>query len=176
MAGEAVIGSPVSEVRRLRRERPFLQQWWGTAGNQPNNITSQFRLKRRPLRPLRSALPFSVSAHQPDAKMPERRLSNLLRMVDTRAHSLDRVYRRNRHRITGHAGHRDRHSGRHMDDPASAAIFGDREIAARVIACHAPLSTHLNSRSGSLTDRPENAFKGAEEAHPSRSRVRPPQE
>ena len=114
----------------------------------------------RPLRP-RSATPIPVQAHRPDAKMPQRRLTDLLRMVDARALGLDHVRRRNRHRIRGHAGRHDLHSGRHMDDPANRAIFRHFKICARVIACHPPpLIRGLSVCSGRLATPPRRRCQG----------------
>lgn len=79
--------------------------------------------------------PFSVSAHQPDAKMAERSLGNLLCVPDARSLNLDCVRCRDRHRITWHPGSHDRHPRRGVDDPAHRATFRNGEIDARVIAC-----------------------------------------
>jgi hypothetical protein len=89
--------------------------------------------------------PLPVSAHQPDAKMTQRRLYNLLRMVGTRALSLDRVRQRNCHRITGHPRRHDRHARRYMDDPANRALFRDGKIHARLLSAWSLRSNRLTA-------------------------------
>jgi hypothetical protein len=58
----------------------------------PSFVPSGTSSRRRGVTTLRvAAPPFRVSVHQPDAKMPERRLGNLLRMSAARALNFDRV-------------------------------------------------------------------------------------
>ena len=115
--------------------------------------------RRMVLSPRRDAHPFTVSAHEPDAKMSKRRLGNLPRTGDI-TFELDTVIGGHRDRIGGQSLRLDRHTRRGMEDEAKPAVFLDVEIAARIIPAHhpsrpRPVSCRLDAAIGAEKPIPE---------------------
>jgi hypothetical protein len=78
-----------------------------------------------------------VLPEQPNAKMPESRLGNLI-WVDTGRNdvSLDLEHPRHRSRISRYPRSFDRNTRRQVDNPAEVVLFKNRKIRARVIPSH----------------------------------------